>query len=579
MDAVLRSRIASRVQAGADEAETTFRVLGDHSGIASGETAVGLFFSDRSRWVEGSSSAPFLSALLEEWIDVTEDRLPQAGTILLSNDPYDGGGTLCDVLAVSAVPVDSDVCWVAAAGHYPDLGGRTVGGIAPAARSIHEEGVRVSLAEANGGLLDLMSANARDPETVRNSLEAQIQCLGVFQDWLLGLGETHGWETVESAGRETQERARLALRQARQDLAHGTTVRLDRLDDDIHPRKTRSMRVELSIIDGLSTVDFEGTDPCSSGPTNCPISATRAGVRVGYRHLFPEVPACGFSEEGLEIRVPHGSLLDACFPTAVSGTADVLSDRVISLTIEAFSKAVQGRGRACDGGGGNVVAFEGYGEKGVSGTSISVGSGGGASGRGDGLSNTDAPGRFSAFPSVESIERSAPVRVIRYETRTGSGGAGRYRGGDGTILELECLEPGMRVSVYGDRGKRGAAGHHRGSRGDTSQISLFKEGHWQTFDPAGRLQDIALETGDRVRIETAGGGGYGHPYERAIRLLTEDVRAGRMSRKTAAKEHGVVYTSNDARDYDSAKTFKLRSYRLTSSDVDDFLDEIETLEG
>ena len=141
------------------------------------------------------------------------------------------------------------------------------------------------------------------------------------------------------------------------------------------------------------------------------------------------------------------------------------------------------------------------------------------------------------------------------------------------------MEPGRRVRVYGERGKRGAAGHHGGSRGDTSHISLFKEGHWQTFDPAGRLQDIALETGDGVRIETAGGGGYGHPYERAIRLLTEDVRAGRMSRKTAAKEHGVVYTSNDARDYDSAKTFKLRSYRLTSSDVDDFLDEIETLEG
>ena len=329
--------------------------------------------------------------------------------------------------------------------------------------------------------------------------------------------------------------------------------------------------------DGI-LVDFDGSGTRSTGPTNCSRASTVASVICAFRHLFPEVPACGFSIEDLEIQVPHGSLLEATFPAAVGGTSDVLADRIVSLVIEALSRSVSGRGRACDAGSGNVIALESQSGSFPFGLRLVVGAGGGASGRGDGLVNTDATTRHSGFPSIEALERAYPVRVTCSEMRAGSGGAGRYRGGDGTTFEVENLSPHASLTVYADRFLRGSGGHHRGGRGETTEIEMFVDGHWLRPDRAGRLQGVTLAAGDRVRIRTAGGGGCGHPYERAIRLLSEDVVSGRLSRKEAAKQHGVVFTSPDARDYDSAKTFKLRSYRLTASDVDDFLDEIEALE-
>jgi N-methylhydantoinase B len=580
VDPVLHNRICSRIQAGVDEAEAVFRAYAHSVSLVEGESAVSLFFPDGSLWAEGSSSAPLLSALLRTWVVALGDRFSDFGDdILVTNDPYDGGGTVCDVRMLVRVAMGDDgFGWLAICGHYPDVGGQIIGGVAPTVRSIQEEGLRIPLSVVDESLLRLLPANGRHPVGLRRNLDAQAEALGVGRAWMGRLGDAHTWEIVLEAGRSLQERARRALKAGLGELSDGTYVRRDRLDADTETAPPTHLAVALTISADEIAVNFEGSGPTSTGATNCTKASTIASVLCAFRHLFPEIPACGFAIEDLEIRVPHGSLLCAQFPTAVGGTSDVLADRVVSLVVEALSQSVHGRGRACDGGGGNIVILEGNDSQGAFALRLVVGSGGGASGRGDGLTNTDASVRHSLFPSVEAMERAFPVRVALSEERVGTGGAGRYRGGNGTMFEIEVLSPNTRLTVYADRFGRGAGGHHRGGRGETTEVAVFANGHWQTPEGIGRLHGHLASTGDRVRIQTAGGGGYGHPYERAIRLLADDVISGRLTRKDAAKEHGVVYTSSDARDYDSAKTFKLRSYRLTSSDVDDFLDEIETLQ-
>jgi N-methylhydantoinase B len=578
VDPILQSRIWSRVQAGIDEAEALFRAYAFSPSLSHGETAVCLFFPDGGLWTEGTVSAPLQSALLSSWVSKIGPRLsPDA--LLLSNDPYDGGGSLCDIKMIRGINMGSSgTAWLAISGHYPDIGGRTAGGVAPEATSIQEEGLRIPFTAADDSLFIMMAANSRYPEPFLGDTVAQRRALEAGSAWMDRLAASYSWETILEAAQTVRERSQEAYRIARAELRSGAYVRYDRLDDGACSDTFLRLEVAVDVSPDLIQLDFAGSADRSDGPTNCTKASVVAASLCGVRQIFPEIPACAFAIDDLEIRVPSCSLLDAVYPTPVGGTSSVLAERVASLVLEALSQAVHGRGRACDGGGGNVLVMEGQNTGLPFSLRLVAGSGGGASGRGDGLLNSDPITRLSVFPSVESLERSYPVRVTRYTAREGSGGSGRYCGGEGTLLEIEALAEQTRLTIYMDRFDRGAGGHHRGGRGSTSMINVCVNGRWQSPPGHGRCQNLVLLPGDRISLQSAGGGGYGHPYERAIRLVSEDVVSGRLTRKLAAKQHGVVYTSPEARDYDSAKTFKLRSYRLTSSDVDDFLDEIETLE-
>jgi N-methylhydantoinase B len=579
MDPIMQSRIWSRLQAGIDESEALFRAHAFSPSLSAGETAVCLFFPNGGLWIEGSASAPLQSALLLTWVKSLGSRLNCCDKLLLSNDPYDGGGTLCDIKMIRAIEMGAHgTAWLAIGGHYPEIGGRSGGGVAPEATSVQEEGLRIPHREADSGLFDLMAANSRHPDTFLGDALAQQKAVAAGCEWLRRLAETHSWDAILEASNTIRERSRDAYRVARTELKSGRYSRQDRLDDGSDSDTFLRLEVTADLSENSVLLDFSGSADRSDGPTNCTKASAVAATLCGIRQIFPEIPACAFAIDDLEILAPSGSLLDAVYPTPVGGTSSILAERIASLVLEALSQAVHGRGRACDGGGGNVLVLDGQDAGRPFSLRLVAGAGGGASGRGDGLNNGDPITRLSAFPSVESVERIYPVRVMRYLERESSGGSGRYRGGEGTLLEIEALSDSTRLAVYVDRFSRGAGGQHRGGRGQTSEIEVLVGGRWQTPSGHGRCQDLELSKGDRVRLHTAGGGGYGHPYERAIRLVSEDVVSGRLTRKLAAKQHGVVYTSPGARDYDSAKTFKLRSYRLTSSDVDDYLDEIETLE-
>lgn len=209
---------------------------------------------------------------------------------------------------------------------------------------------------------------------------------------------------------------------------------------------------------------------------------------------------------------------------------------------------------------------------------------------------------MGGMPEVEWLEERFPVRVLEYAVRPGSGGAGRYRGGMGVTFAFEVLRGEAVLTVFGDRCRRGAQGLRRGARGacarmvitrrDASAIAQAREsgkvGDCENrislnspippFSPSAeggsgmKAEGVILRAGDRVRIDTPGGGGYGHPYERAIRLVTRDVEDGLLTRREAAVQHGVILYQ-DSLDYDSPKTFQLRNYPLAVADIEGMLED------
>ncbi len=583
------TRVWARVQAAADETEATFRREAFSPGLAlEGECASLVCGPEGVVWTHGSRSNPFQAALLSVWVDVWRgwQEATRPGTVYASNDPYCGGSSLCDLRMLTPIFYGGRrVGLLACAGHYGDLGGRAAGGICPGATDVQQEGLRLLPTPIardwvlDRGLSDLLSGNSRFPDALLGDLQAQVDGLQAGAERMSALFERYGAGAVAGSAAGVGARTREAMAAAVAEVAEGETLCRDRLDGDgILPHPIR-LRTRVEVRQGKLQIDFGGSDPPTPGPVNCPSDAVRAACLAGVRHLFPDVPRHGAMSAWVEVKVPERSFLNAQFPQPVGGATPEVAPRIVSGIFEALSRRLHGRGQAGGGGGANLVILQGMKGGRPYLMRLSLGGGGGASGRGDGLSNGDSGTRFAVFPPLERLERSYPIRVRRYGLRTGSGGAGRYVGGMGAVFEFELLDGTGLLTLFCDRSRRGPGGLQKGARGATTQVRLWREGHWQRLPHRTKGEAICLERGDRVRVSTAGGGGYGHPYERAIRLLSRDVRAGLLTRREAALDHGVVYHTEEGTDYDSARTFRLRSYRLTAADVEGIVDEIEEMDG
>ncbi len=588
VDALVLTRVWARVQAAADEMEATFRREAFSSGLAlEGECASVVCGPEGVAWTQGSRSNPFQAALLSVWVSVWRgwEEAGEQGMVYLSNDPYCGGSSLCDLRMVSPFFYQGRrVGLLACAGHYADLGGRTAGGVSPGATDVQQEGLRLTPTviardwALERGLADLVVGNSRFPEALLGDLHAQVDGLRAGAGRMEALFERYGVDAVVGVAAGVEERAREALVSAVAEIAEGEYITRDRLDGDgISPGPIR-LRTRVTVRGGRIGFDFDGSDGTALGAMNCPADAVRAACLVAVRHLFPEASRHGAVGEWVDVTVPEGSFLNARFPQPVGGATPEVAPRVLSGALEALSKGVHGRGQAGSGGGAYHLTLRGLKGGRPYLMRLTLGGGGGASGRGDGLSNGDSGVRFTVFPALERLERFYPIRALRYALRPGSGGPGRYTGGLGTVFEFELLDGPVLLTLFCDRSRRGPGGLQRGARGATTQVRVWREGHWQDLPHGTKGEDIRLVRGDRVWIATAGGGGYGHPYERAIRLVSRDVREGILTRREAALAHGVLFGSDGSLDYDSAKTFKLRSYRLTAADVEEIVDEIEEME-
>ncbi|MET0727656.1 MAG: hydantoinase B/oxoprolinase family protein [Acidimicrobiales bacterium] len=458
-------------------------------------------------------------------IDAYGGRLGQGDHVLL-NDPFAGGTHLNDLTLVTpSIDRGKLVGWVANRAHHADVGGAAPGSIPADAVEIQQEGLRIPPSLLTPELRALLLANSRTPEERAGDLDAQIGANVVGASRLAHL-EGEPFDEVIEYG-ERRMRAVLA------GVPDGSWSFADVLDSTGgDPTQQRDgparLAVEVAIRGDVITFDFTGTDPQRRGNVNAVRAVTVSAVAFALRTAVdPSIPANGGSMAPVHVIAPPGTIVAALPPAAVGAGNVEVSQRVADVCLGALAQARPDRVGAAGQGTMNNVLIGGQGW--VYYETVAGGEGGQptTSTRGaptpvtdgrrldarthpgrDGMSGIHVGMTNTRNTPIEALERAFPLRVLRYQLRTGSGGEGRFRGGEGIERDLEVLED-CTLSLITERRVSSPWGLQGGGAGAIGENWLLRGGDETRIE---RLPDkctFRLVAGDVVRILTPGGGGWG----------------------------------------------------------------------
>jgi N-methylhydantoinase B len=421
-----------------------------------------------------------------------EDHAPGRAWIL--NDPYAGGTHLPDITVILPVFAGEDegelIAFAASRAHHADVGGPTPGSMPADSRTLEDEGVVISPRVLDEHAIEELSNEMRQPAQRRADLRAQLAAGRAGERRLRELHERVGGDTLREAFAAVLDYAERRTRACLRELGDGT-----RRAHDVLETTDGDLEIILAAtIEGDTIVlDFEGSAPQHDGNLNCPLAVTRSACYFAIRVLTdPDIPPSAGAYRAIEVRVPEGTLLNARAPAAVAAGNVETSSRVADVVLSAFERALgQGTMNNLTLGSEDVAYYE------------TIGGGQGACPDADGPSGVHVAMSNTLNTPVEALELEFPLRVSRYELRRGSGGAGRYRGGDGVVRELEALAP-LRYSLITERRRHSPPGAAGGSPGKPGRNLLDGEEL-----PAKVVGELA--PGQHLRIETPGGGGHGAP--------------------------------------------------------------------
>ncbi len=424
------------------------------------------------------------------------DEEQRPGEAWILNDPYRGGTHLPDVtLILPAFHAGELLGFAACRAHHADVGGPNPAGMPARSRTLQEEGIVIPPTRVGEDELQRLAARMRSPRQRLADLHAQAAANRIGELRLGELAERHGAGRLRAGMGEILAYAERRTRAALSALPDGVYTAEDVLEDDGDgkPRDV-TLRLEARIASDRLTLDFSGTDAQIDGNLNCPLSVTKSAAFFAVRALTdPDAPPCAGAYRPIEAIAPAGCLLNARFPAAVAAGNVETSSRVADLTLAALGQArpapAQGQGTM------NNVTLSGEGFTYYE----TLGGGQGACPDAPGPSAIHVAMSNTLNTPVEALETEFPLRVRELSLRRGSGGAGERPGGDGIVRELEALAL-MRYTLIGERRRHSPRG--RGGGGDGAPGADFLNG-----EPLPGKSEGELSPGDRLRIETPGGGG------------------------------------------------------------------------
>ncbi len=438
----------------------------------------------------------------------------RAGDVVVLNDPYEGGTHLPDVTMVSPVFVEDEEdprFFVASRAHHADVGGMTPGSL-PLATELVQEGLvipPVKLYE-NGSpkedLIRLLLRNVRTPDERRGDLAAQRAAHAVGERRLRELAEAHGPGEVAAYAGFLQAYSERRVRAALADWPDGSYA----FEDTIERPEGNAATIQLAaMVDGDAvTFDFEGTDPADDGNLNAVLPITESACYYVVQGLVGgEIPVNAGSLAPVTVTAPAGSIVNADPPHAVAGGNVETSQRIVDVVLGALAEPLPDRVPAAGQGTMNNLTIGGTRPDGSSFAYYeTIGGGMGAGPDGDGLGGVHVHMTNTLNTPVEALEQTYPFRVATYRLRDGSGGDGRFRGGDGLVRIYELLVPAT-VTVLSTRRDEGPWGREGGDAGAPGRNVLVRPDGTEEVLPAHFSRH--LPAGSRLRVETPGGGGFG----------------------------------------------------------------------
>ncbi|AQH02429.1 hydantoin utilization protein B [Burkholderia sp. KK1] len=459
------------------------------------------------------------------------------GDVWLFNDPYEGGTHANDFKLVRPVFRGGKLyCFLASAAHWHDVGGAVPGNYNPAATECWQEAVQIPPVRIlRGGTLDLdvlaiLKANTRLPDSLWGDLNGQLAALELGARRLGDLLDEYGDATVQDALGLLRERAVKLMRAHIAALPDGQYTYRDTLDNDGVRDEPLTIALTMRVAGDTLTLDFAGTSLACLGPVNISRATAIAACYVALKHLFPDVPANAGVLDAVDFVLPEGLLISAQRPRPVGGYTETIL-RMIDVIFCAMAQAAPERAMAQAYGTINALSIAGYrsdperrGQRWVMFSFFGGGHGGHADG--DGLSHGNAPISTATIPPVEILEAAYPVRFTQWALRPDSAGDGEHRGGLGAIYEIELLEESAQAFVFGERGRSAPQGIAGGKASVSNVFRYQNEGEWRTPPMASKMLGIRLGRGERVRLETPGGGGYGDPARRSGEARRHDRAMG-----------------------------------------------------
>jgi N-methylhydantoinase B len=424
-------------------------------------------------------------------IDAVLDEDHSDGRSWVLNDPYRGGTHLPDITVVTPVlhPDSSELLGFSASrAHHADVGGRVPGSMPFDSRTLAEEGVVIAPRVLDDTAIDELAAQMRQPAERRADLRAQLAANHLGAVRVRELAQRLGTQGIRDAFAAVLDYAERRTRACIADLPDGTRHAVDVLegvDGDLELRVAATVDGERIIL------DFTGSAAQDPGNLNCPLAVTRSACLFAVRVLTDaDIPPSAGAHRPVQVITEHGTLLDARPPAAVVAGNVETSSRVADLVLQAF-------GRACGQGTMNNLTlgnddFSYY---------ETLGGGQGACPDANGPSAVHVAMSNTLNTPVEALELECPLRVVQYAVRRDSGGAGRFHGGDGVIREVQALAD-MSFSLITERRRHAPPGADGGQDGARGRNLLDGE-------PLPAKAGGTLRAGQRLRLDTPGGGGHG----------------------------------------------------------------------
>lgn len=476
------------------------------------------------------------------------------GDVFVTNDPYSGGGThLPDITMVSpCFYKDELIGFVSNIAHHSDLGGIVPGSVSAASTSIFQEGLRIPLVKiCDRGLLvhesfDFITLNTRTPDERKGDLEAMIASVNAGKLRLEETAEKYKPDVLLASMTALLDYAEKLFRSTIKEIPNGVYTFEDYLDDagTNHPSPVK-IKTAITIEEEDVYLNFEGTSQQVNGPLNLTFSGLLTTVFYTFKAVAgTNIMANHGIYRALHVKAPEKSIVNCALPVPVGQRVDTCQ-RVVDVILGALSKAIPEKVIAACNSSVTSAIFSGnkpetdeyfvYLE--------TIAGGGGASCLNDGLSGVQAHMTNTSNLPVEVLETEYPILVEAYKLLQDSGGPGYNRGGLGIQRKFKILKESVEFTGLGDRHlftPWGIAGGKSGSAG-----SYYFECDENGTKLPSKISELKLKTGDTITMNTPGAGGYGDPRRREPERVLKDVKEGKVSIMSAAKEYEVAICFRD----------------------------------